>query len=89
MNTPDKILLALSCHASGKCSECPYEDQPECSSKLAADAGKMLKAAIKDVNRCCATCIHYNSKCGKCTTNGCFQISGRNSKWQWRGVEVE
>ena len=45
-------------------------------------------AAVKDIGRCCATCKYYNSKCGECTTNGCFQISGVNSKWQWRGVEV-
>lgn len=45
MNSHDKILLGLSCHARSKCSECPYEDQPECSSKLAADAEKMCKPA--------------------------------------------
>lgn len=46
-------------------------------------------AAVKDIGRCCATCIHYNPKCGECTTNGCFQISGVNSKWKWRGVPQE
>ena len=43
MTTPDKIMLGLSCHSRSKCSECPYEDMPECSSKLAADAAVMYK----------------------------------------------
>lgn len=89
MNSHDKILLGLSCHARSKCSECPYEDMPECSSKLAADAGKMLKLALKDLNigYGCETCAHYafdeedeSSICADCDVD---------SNWQWRGAEVE
>lgn len=91
MNNTDKILLGLSCHARSKCSECPYEDMPECSSKLAADAEKMYKqlererdAAVSDleVNKRCETCKHY--------TPGYFCLGCRQgSNWRWRGVEVE
>lgn len=48
MNTPDKILLGLACHARSKCSACPYEDMPECSSKLAADAAEMIKTLSRE-----------------------------------------
>lgn len=58
MNTTDKTLLGLACHARSKCSECPYEDMPECSSKLAADAEKMLKA-MAEKEPPCTKCPYY------------------------------
>ena len=48
MNSRDKILLGLSCHARSKCSECPYEDMPECSSKLAADMLALYQSMRND-----------------------------------------
>ena len=48
MNSHDKIMQGLSCHASGKCSECPYEDEPDCSSQMAADAEKMIKTLSRE-----------------------------------------
>ena len=95
MNTYDKTLLGLSCHARSKCSECPYEDMPECSSKLAADAEKMYKqlererdAALDDLSahRPCDACGYYELQgygCMRC------RMHTERPMWKWRGVEVE
>lgn len=90
MNSHDKIMLGLSCHAKSKCSKCPYEDMPECSSKLALDAAKLLEVAMEDLENGvgCDTCMHCNAdaKLPPCAT--CLD-SYAHGNWQWRGVEVE
>lgn len=48
MNTSDKIMQGLACHARSDCGGCPYEDQPECSSKLAADAVELIKTLSRE-----------------------------------------
>lgn len=93
MNTPDKILLGLACHARSKCSDCPYEDMPECSSKLAADAEKFLNAAVADMTELmqlaqfCRYCKHLTQD-GECAFDFVAN-KGEPRCWQWRGVEVE
>lgn len=99
MKTPDEIKKGLECCSMPGCKgeDCPYNHDEPCYFVMHADVLVYIQqlererdAAVNDIGRCCATCIHYNPKSGECTTNGCFQISGRNSKWEWRGVqEVE
>lgn len=91
MTTTDKILLGLSCHARSDCGGCPYEDQPECSSKLAADAEKLLIAAVDDLkDRCytgrsmCYYCKYYYDE-HFCESIECDD----GDAFEWRGVEVE
>ena len=92
MNYHDKILLGLACHARSKCCECPYEDMPECSSKLAADAEMLLKAAVADMTELmqlaqfCRHCNHLTQD-GECTFDFVAN-KGESWCWQWRGVEV-
>ena len=51
------------------------------------------EAAVKDIERCCATCKHFLIFHNGCTPDydcdnpECKNISGVNAGWQWRGPQ--
>ena len=61
-----------------------------------AEVEKERDAAIRDIPRVCGYCKWYEITNNRCTPdhdcknpNGCLNISGINTGWQWRGVCAE
>lgn len=103
MKTSDEIKRGMKCHfaVDGVCEECPYDDEPDCTRLVYMDALAYIQqleaerdAAVASIPRACGYCKWYGVKHGgffpDCKNpNGCRNISGINTGWQWRGVQKE
>lgn len=104
METPDVIKKTMEhCAGSRPCAECAYDnrDFPYCIMRQRTDALAYIQhleaerdAAVALVPRACAHCKWYGTKHGgfhpDCKNpNGCRNVSGINTGWQWRGVQRE
>lgn len=57
--------------------------------KQERNAWKLLaEAAVNDFGKCCAIC-KYNTESMCVNPNGCLNISGTNTGWEWRGPCAE
>ena len=56
---------------------------------------KERDAAIEDIPRACGYCKHFivtHNGCTPdydCAQNGCMNVSGINTGWEWRGVQED
>ena len=101
MKTTEEIKKGLECCAMSVCDNCPYKDcesYDECTGELTADALACIKqlererdAAIKDIPRACGYCKHYaHRKTHECHSKvPCANVSGVNTRWEWRGLCAE
>ena len=105
MKTPEEIKKGLEClmaETQLPCSGCPYNDEPvACCEVIIPDALAYIQqleaerdAAVAAIPRACGFCKWYGVKHGgffpDCKNpNGCRNISGINTGWQWRGVQKE
>lgn len=82
-------------------SECPFRNEGAycrnvlhaCNKKYIQQLERERDAAVEDIPRACGYCKHsidYGpSNHPGCKNPECRNISGVNTGWQWRGVEVE
>ena len=102
MKTAEEIKKALDCcrYLHPVCEECPYYPT-FCDNAMIEDALEYIyqleaerDAAVALIPRACAYCKWYGTKHGgfhpDCKNpNGCRNVSGINTGWQWRGVQRE
>lgn len=104
MKTPDKIKKGLECCITDNCKKCPYYPLYEvfgCKLARAKDALTLIQqleaerdAVVKDMTiaavNACDVCKHNDLIINEAPCQSCMHIfKGRESKFEWRGVQKE